>query len=104
MAEALKNKQPLQMDGQDVMNEEMSTEEAPVQMTEGDLAKEELADIKKRAEKMSVAIEDQFIECSYTAEARKIHYTVGEHNDNSPIPPKRHHSNRSFKRHRQGDD
>ena len=70
MAEALKNNNPVQLQGQELINAETSTEETPVPMTEGDIAKEEMADIKTRAEKMSTQIEDQFIECKYPAQAR----------------------------------
>jgi len=71
MAEALKNKTPVTVNGQQVINEDVSTAENQVPMTEGDLAKAELEDIKIRSDKMSVQIADQLIECNYASESRK---------------------------------
>ena len=72
MAEALKNTDPVTTpEGQPIMNEEASTDEKQVQMTEGDLAQAEIEDIKLRSNKMSMQIDDQLIECEYAIEARK---------------------------------
>ncbi len=71
MSDALKNSEPVIVNGKPVLNSDASTQDNPVNLTESDLAKADLEDIQARMDKMTSQIDDQLVECSYPAEARK---------------------------------